>query len=206
MCHLTRSTRGGVDADDHQVITSPGVTPQRTVSTVGSRTSGSSKSSTKRNSKNILKDHMIRRLSKDVLELKEPIPVIKHVVLNDEQRKIYNKVRDELVLVDKTTGKEKDIDNALTKFLRLKQICGSTYTFTGTDTSAKLDQALEDAIQIVKGQKDKLIVFTQFRDIQQVYAARLQAEGIPVWQLHGDVKTNQQVGIVKKWSMCRASG
>ena len=147
----------------------------------------------------ILTEFMLRRLAKDVLDLKDPVPVTRYVTLLPEQRELYDQAKNELVLIDPETGLEQDIDNALTKFLRLKQICGSTYSFTGEDHSAKFDRAMVDNMQIFS-QGDKAIVFSQFIDVQNTYRARLEAKGIPTWLVNGSIKPKDRLGLVKEWS------
>lgn len=142
---------------------------------------------------------MLRRLSKDVLDLEEPQFIERRVDLHPEQAKLYNEVLNDLKLQRAGEPEPDDIENALTKFLRLKQICGTTHSFTEKDDSSKLDLAIEDALEIL-GNGHKLIVFTQFRDIIACYAERMKAHGYAVYQLHGDVKQADRQPIVATWS------
>jgi SNF2 family DNA or RNA helicase len=142
---------------------------------------------------------MLRRLSRDVLPLKDPVPITKKVTLSEGQRKLYDRVANELLLTG-ADGEDSDIDNALTKFLRLKQICGTTAPFNGEDDSAKMDMALEDAIELSQNDH-KIIVFTQFIEVMDAYTARLSVVGIPTWQISGRVKAEDRQRIVKEWSM-----
>lgn len=148
---------------------------------------------------------MLRRLKQDVLDLPEIQILERRVDLTDEQRKLYTQVVEEMRLpsiYDATAG---DIENALTKFLRLKQICGSTFSFTGEDISSKLDLALDDDYQLIEN-GEKIVVYTQFRDVQTCYAYRLKKEGIPVWQIHGDVKQIDRMPVVREWSQSANNG
>lgn len=143
---------------------------------------------------------MIRRMKKDVLDLPDVQYIDRRVDLTPEQRKIYDKLMNELVL-ENLDGTEDDIDNALTKFLRLKQICGTTLPFTGTDFSSKLDLAVSDAIEILLND-NKLVVFTQFRDVKEAFCQRMDsiAPDWDIWELDGDVPTHQRQSIVNAWS------
>ena len=147
----------------------------------------------------ILNELMLRRLSKDVLDLKDPVPIVRYVTLTKQQQELYDSAKNDLVLVDIETGEEKDIDNALVKFLRLKQICGTTLAFTGEDHSAKFDRAIQDSLQIYS-QGDKAIVFSQFMDTINGYQKRLEEEGIPTWVITGRVKAADRQGIVREWA------
>jgi len=143
---------------------------------------------------------MIRRLKKDVLDLPEVQIIQKKISLNDKQQKLYDQVADELQLDRYDLADPEEIENALTKLLRLKQICGSTFTFTQEDSSAKLDVAVEDAVEILRS-GEKLVVFTQFRDILELFCRRLDAAApqFDIWELHGDVPTYNRQKVVREW-------
>lgn len=133
-----------------------------------------------------LQSVMLRRLKKDVLGLPDVQYIPRRVDLTSEQRALYDKVVQEMVLPRHDTTNPDEIENALTKFLRLKQICGSTFEFTGEDHSSKLELAVEDDLEILEN-GHKIVCFTQFRSVQECYVRRLEAQGVRVMQLHGDV-------------------
>lgn len=143
---------------------------------------------------------MIRRLKKDVLDLPDVQTIVKKLDLSEGAKKLYDKAEQELEIDMVGLDDPSEIENALTKLLRLKQICGTTLPFNGIDDSAKLDQALEDALEITK--TGRLVIFTQFRDVQEAIADRLDkaAPDMPIWELNGDVKQHERQGIVKAWS------
>lgn len=142
---------------------------------------------------------MLRRLKKDVLDLPEVLITERRVDLTDEQRKLYDQVVSEMKLVNPNDSTEEDIDNALTKFLRLKQICGTTFPFTGVDISSKLDLAVEDTIELAKN-GNKAVVFTQFLDVQACYIDRLTKANIKTFIINGAVKKTDRQGVVHAWS------
>lgn len=145
---------------------------------------------------------MLRRMKKDVLDLPDVQIIVRRVDLLPQQKKLYDQVADELKLETPDSDDPQDIENALTKFLRLKQICGTTLPFTGEDHSSKLDLAVEDDLELLLN-GHKIVVFTQFRDVQAAYVQRIRkaAPSVPVFQLHGDVKNRQEV--VGEWSRTR---
>ena len=147
-----------------------------------------------------LKAVMIRRLKKDVLDLPEVQTIIKRLDLTPTQQKLYDQAETELQIPMVGLEDPSEIENALTKLLRLKQICGTTLAFNGVDDSAKLDQAIEDALAITAN-GDKLVVFTQFRDVLEAFATRLDKANpdLPIWELHGDVPGYERQGHVKEW-------
>lgn len=153
-----------------------------------------------------LQNLMLRRLKRDVLDLPEVQIIDRRVDLHPEQKKLYDEVYNEMQLTRIDMAKPDNIDNALTKFLRLKQICGTIKPFTGTDISSKLDLAVADDVEIISN-GHKVVVFTQFREMQACHAERLQKElGCPIWQLHGDVPKPHRNEIVKEWAMTSEPG
>jgi SNF2 family DNA or RNA helicase len=148
---------------------------------------------------------MLRRLKKDVLNLPEVQYIERRVDLSAPQRKLYDEVANELKLQRAGEDTPDDIENALTKFLRLKQICGTTFSFTREDNSTKLDLATADSVELLEN-KHPIIVFTQFRDVQECYAFRMEEMGFPVFQLHGDVKMNLRQGVVNEWGQSEKPG
>lgn len=149
-----------------------------------------------------LQSVMVRRLKDDVLDLKKPQIIPRKVDLSPTQRKYYDEALNEMRITMPGDMSPLDIENGMTKFLRLKQICGTTATLLGPDhdESWKLDLAIEDAQEILSN-GHKLIVFTQFRPVQAMYIRRLQnVTKAPVWELHGDVPIGSRQDVVKAWS------
>lgn len=147
---------------------------------------------------------MLRRMKKDVLDLPDVQIIQRKVDLTPEQRKIYDELIENMVI--NINGDDSEVENALTKFLRLKQICGTTFPFTGVDISSKLDLVIEDSVQVLTPEKGnrapKLVVFSQFRPVIECYAQRLDkiAPDFDQWEIHGDVATHLRTGVVKEWA------
>lgn len=143
---------------------------------------------------------MIRRMKSEVLDLPDVQTIVKKIDLSPAQQKLYDQVEQELEIPMVGQADPSEIENALTKLLRLKQICGTTLAFTGKDDSAKLDTAIADAVEIIKN-GHRLVVFTQFRDVQEAFCARLDAElpDTPIWELNGDVKQHDRQPYVHAW-------
>lgn len=148
---------------------------------------------------------MVRRMKKDVLDLPDVQIIQRKVDLAPEQRKIYDELIENLTIEIVGHDDPSQVENALTKFLRLKQICGTTLPFTGKDVSSKLDLVCEDALEILTpyrgNEAPKLVVFSQFRDVMEAFCNRMDkmASHIDIWEMHGDVKTHLRQGVVKEW-------
>jgi SNF2 family DNA or RNA helicase len=148
---------------------------------------------------NILEQVMVRRLKKDVLTLPQPYYVQHIVDLHPTQRKLYDQAEEELQIdsIDPNAPPH-ELENALVKFLRLKQICGTPATLGHPDDSYKLDAVVDRAkIDIASG--EKIVIFTQFREVLAVTAKRLENEGISVTQLHGGIDKRERVPLVREW-------
>ena len=148
---------------------------------------------------------MLRRLKKNVLDLPEVQIIERRVDLTKKQRELYDEVLNEMRLYRVDADDPDDIENALTKFLRLKQICGTTLPFTGTDESSKLDLAIEDDMELLQN-GNRLVVFTQFRDVQECYIKRMTPFGAPVYELNGDTKKADRQPLVKEWGITKEPG
>ena len=143
---------------------------------------------------------MLRRLKADVLDLppKQHIPI--KLDMHPEQRKLYKQAVEEMKIDNPSGLDPMEIENALTKFLRLKQICGTTATIPGHDDhSSKLDRAVEMIQEIIDNGKP-VVVFTQFRGVLQALQARLLAAGIDWRTLHGDVPIPDRQPVVRAWT------
>jgi len=154
-----------------------------------------------------LQSVMLRRLKKDVLNLKEPQYIQRRVNLSPQQQELYDEVMNEMQMTLPDNPDPMDIENALTKFLRAKQICATTATVLGLeeDHSNKLDLVTDDSIEILEG-GNKIVVWTQFRMVIEAYKQRmkkaLKSEGlnVPIFELHGDVPIPTRQPIVAQWS------
>lgn len=165
---------------------------------------------------------MIRRLKKDVLDLPEVNYVTRLVGLHPKQQKLYDQVLSDMQISRDENGEPEDIGNVLTKFLRLKQICGTTATVMEdkSDYSGKLDAAVWDTANLVS-EGERVVVFTQYRGIQEAFVNRLVAEfskmkhrlrkntGLktatakqpnPVFVLNGDVPAGDRQSVVDAWT------
>lgn len=148
----------------------------------------------------ILDEVMLRRLKGDCLDLPEIQTIQVIVGLSATQSKLYNKLHDEYKLEDvDPSADDALIENALTRFLRLKQICGTPAALGFPDDSMKLDEVTSRAAEIIAS-GEKLIVFTQFRDVLASLNSRFRGENLPVFEIHGDIPKPERINTVKKWA------
>lgn len=148
-----------------------------------------------------LSDVMVRRLKEDVLDLPEVTYTTRTVDLIRSQIKLYKEVVSQMQLTS-DDGEVEEIQNHLTKFLRLKQVCGTTRSFNSKDDSGKLDMAEWDAEDICS-RGERIVAFTQFRDVQEAYVDRLTTRKTfkyPIYVLNGDVDIDDRQKIVDAWA------
>jgi SNF2 family DNA or RNA helicase len=154
----------------------------------------------------MLEVRMIRRLKTDVLDLpdKQYVPI--YVELSPLQRRLYDQALEELLIELPDDPEGMKLDNALTQFLRLKMICGTSATIPGyPDHSNKLAVAVDRCADIVRA-GEPVVVFTQFREVLACMGTRLTAEAIDYREIHGDVPAKDRVPIVKAWGEDAAAG
>lgn len=143
---------------------------------------------------------MVRRLKKDVLDLPEKQIIQVFVDLHPEQKRLYKEAQEELKLNIPDNPNEMDLENAMVRMLRLKQICGTTACFMPEDYSSKLDR-LEELVQesLAEENCEPLVVFTQFRDVQAAIIRRMGRLGIETFALNGDTPMSERKQVVDQW-------
>jgi SNF2 family DNA or RNA helicase len=149
---------------------------------------------------------MIRRLKRDVLDLPEKQYITIKVDLSPEQRRLYKQAKEELLITTPSSPTPMELENALTKFLRLKEICGTTWKFLDEDHSTKLDRAVEMGMEIVDS-GEPLVIFTQFMPVIECLLKRfetLKSGPRKTFFLNGSVPKETRSDVVKQWGNYRS--
>lgn len=151
-----------------------------------------------------LKSVMIRRLKRDVLDLPEKQYIQVPVDLLPIQRTLYDSAMTDLEIELPDSPNPMELENALVKYLKLKQICGTAATIPGyDDISAKLDRAVEMIAEFTHDEPDArsepVVVFTQFRDVSRCLFDRLSKVSITSFELNGDVRKQDRPEMVRQW-------
>jgi SNF2 family DNA or RNA helicase len=151
----------------------------------------------------ILEQVMLRRLKKDVLDL-PPVQYIQvKVGLSDTQRALYKQIFEDFEMPNLDPNVEPEIiDNYMTRFMRLKQVCATPAIFGFPDDSEKLDVAVDRIMEYLDGD-ERVVVFTQFKSVIDMLEKRLAARGESCYKLSGDVPIEERQGVVKTWSSSR---
>ena len=143
--------------------------------------------------RNLVRPYILRRLKTDkrvIADLPDKTEVKAFCSLSKHQAALYQKAVEELAAqLDATDGIQRR-GIVLTQLMRLKQICNHPAQVTGThdyavDRSGKFRRLAEIAEEIASRQ-EKVLVFTQFREITEPLAGFLATLfGRPGLVLHG---------------------
>lgn len=157
-----------------------------------------------------LANYMLRRKKADVLDLPDKQVIQVMVDLSPEQSKVYKEVWKEMQLTLPSSPDPVEIENALTRFLRLKQICSTTANVGLPDHSVKLDQ-LEDMVEEIITSGESVVIFTQFRGTLAAVTRRLSTAkpGRPAfdcYEISGSTPPSQRVPIVAEWDKRTRAG
>lgn len=152
--------------------------------------------------KTILAEFMIRRMKENVLDLPEKQIIPVYVELHPAQKVIYDHADKELAIVLPGSPNPMEIENAMTKMLKLKQIACTPATLGLPDDSYKLDRAIEMIEEFCMNgdHPEPVVVFTQFRGVMEAMRLRCDALGVPLWQLHGGVKNEKRIPMTIEWA------
>ena len=142
--------------------------------------------------------YFLRRLSEDVLNLREPEIITRYADMRPKQAKLYRQIIDEEIL-PWSDGTEEEIKNAMAKFTRLLQASNTTRPFLEAEESGKLDLVTDEAGQIMAS-GDKVIQFTRFTDTFNASVDRLSKAGHAVYALHSGIKPEDRAAFVKSWA------
>lgn len=153
----------------------------------------------------ILDRYMLRRLKTEMIKLPDKNFIKVQVPLSALQASLYKEAETELRLVVPDEPEPLELENALTKILRLKQITGTPATLGFEDQSIKLDRCIQIVEQLAKD-NEKVVVFTQFRGVLSAIEERLKKLSIPVWTLSGSVPNDKRVPLVHSWRDSSDSG
>lgn len=117
-------------------------------------------------------DRSIRRRKDQVLkDLPQVVWKPVAVTLSAEERKIYTKIEDELIL-EMEDGTVKHIGGALPQITRMKQACFSPELFGGSPKSSKVEQ-LKEIVQELVDSGEKAIIFSQWERACQIIKREL---------------------------------
>lgn len=161
-----------------------------------------------------LKDRLVRRTKKDVLDLPEKVRQYVPVTMGAKQKKLYEEAEKQLwfeVEQDIKAGDQSAIQfaktmlenpnaiytvaNGATRLVRLRQILSSPALLGGPDESAKLDAIVEDILDAQK----QIVVWTEFVGTTHLMVTRLEKHGIRAVSFTGELTSGERTAIEDKF-------
>lgn len=158
--------------------------------------------------KDMVNPFILRRLKSDkniIADLPEKFERVDYVGLSKKQIVLYRKQVSELEKqIEQAEGiKRKGIVlSAITKF---KQICNHPDQFLGQETFHPMDsgkfQMLEELCQTIYEKRERVLVFTQYKEMTEPLAAYLeQVMGQPGLMLHGGTRAKKRTELVETFN------
>jgi SNF2 family DNA or RNA helicase len=129
-------------------------------------------------------------------DLPDIIPVRIKVKLTPEQRKLYNRLRDEFKM-ELEDGRVKTVTDARALITRLKQACWSPELYGGSPKSAKLDE-VQSAVRDLVDAGEKAILFSQWSKATRILQRDLSQYGVAY--VDGSVTGNKRRAEAKRFN------
>ena len=148
--------------------------------------------------RSIINQNSIRRRKRDTLELPEKEFVSDFVTLKAEQKEMYRRCAEELIVeIKRLDGQQvlEQIDNVLTKLLRLTQITSNPLLLdrSYTGRSAKIDRLLSLVPEIFN-KSEKIVIWTCF--VENISFIKSHLRSYSPLVIHGEVPAEDRVRIV----------
>jgi len=150
--------------------------------------------------KNLISPHILRMTKKETLNL--PVLTIKKVpvLLLGKQRKIYNELRDEMV-ADLSRG-QVTAPMAMTKILRLQQVCGGFVPNDDGDVMTTGEAKLRKLGVLLRRLPSPVVIFCRFLSEVNAVLGSLnghQRDTGRAWKIDGSVGEKGRAEILRKF-------
>jgi SNF2 family DNA or RNA helicase len=162
----------------------------------------------------LVRPYILRRLKTDkavISDLPDKTEVKAFCQLSRKQAALYQETVDELAAhLDEASGiKRRGL--VLSYLMRFKQICNHPSQWLGDGSWAEEDSGkwtrLRDIAEVVAAKQEKMLVFTQFREITSPLAGFLASVlGRPGLVLHGETEVKQRKELVRRFQEDEAEG
>ena len=153
----------------------------------------------------LVRPYILRRMKTDkavIADLPDKTEVTAHCALSRRQAALYADTVSELAeRLRESDGIERK-GLVLTTLMRLKQICNHPSQWLGDNAWAEADSGklarLREIAEVVTGRQEKMLVFTQFREMTEPLAAFLaEIFGRPGLVLHGGTPVKDRRNLVR---------
>jgi hypothetical protein len=156
----------------------------------------------------LVRPYILRRLKTDksvISDLPEKTEVKAYCQLTRKQAALYQEGVKELARQLETREDGIDRRGMILSFLmRFKQICNHPSPWLGEDEWAERDSGklarLREIVEVIAARQEKVLVFTQFREVTSHVAAFLEMVfGRPGLVLHGETEVKKRQSLVKQF-------
>lgn len=146
---------------------------------------------------------VLRRTKQQVAQdLPPKVESILYCEMRDEQFAVYeeikNGIKNSLFLEIKNEGLAKSKLSVLQGIIRLRQVCCSPVLLKNRDEiveqSIKLEMILDEVKQ--RSGSNKMLIFSQFKEMLKVIGDAFQSENIPYFQIDGDTPMSKRMELV----------
>ena len=156
----------------------------------------------------LVRPYILRRLKTDktvIQDLPEKTEMKAFCQLTRRQAALYQEAVKELA--DQLEKREDGIERRgmiLSFLMRFKQICNHPSQWLGEDQWAEQDSGkllrLREIVEVIAARQEKVLVFTQFREITAALSAFLESVcGRPGLVLHGETEVKKRQSIVRQF-------
>ncbi len=144
---------------------------------------------------------MFRREKKDCLDLPEKMHIPVRLDMHPYQQKLHDEIKYTEQYTNPTTGEVLEVANGMTRVLRRNQVCVTPFLLGDgfEDISVKLDKAQDQCKELIEN-GHSVVLFTQHRGVIECMERRLDILGIKHYAIHGHVKPEDRMPLVKKWT------
>ena len=155
-----------------------------------------------------MRPYILRRLKTDksvISDLPDKTEVKAYCQLTRKQAALYQEGVKELASQLETREDGIDRRGMILSFLmRFKQICNHPSQWLGDDEWAERDSGklarLREIVEVIAARQEKVLVFTQFREVTSHVAAFLEMVfGRPGLVLHGETEVKKRQSLVKQF-------
>lgn len=157
--------------------------------------------------RHLVAPYILRRLKTDrsiISDLPDKVETTQFCKLTKAQVRLYEKVVDEMKRIIATTEGIKRRGLILQTLMRLKQVCNHPDQLTGNGEYSHTESGkflrLTEICDELAGRQERVLVFTQFREIIPPLASHLAGVfGKPGLSLHGQVPVRQRKRLVDQF-------
>lgn len=158
--------------------------------------------------KNAVGPFILRRLKSDksiISDLPDKVEIQEYALLSKKQESLYRKLLSDIKRkLERAEGIERK-GLVLASIMKFKQICNHPDQYLGMDefkleASGKF-QSLEQICQTIRDKRERVLIFTQFREMTQPLANFLETVfGRPGLVLHGGTQVKQRSRLVEQFN------